>query len=87
MQKATQLKEIRKKSKGWKKKSWPQTNEDVQLLFGLIDVKILSRVLRMERITKEQLFWCEEKIKKLDVLSSDHWKLLRRDPSPVLFPC
>lgn len=87
MQKATKLKELRKKSKGWKKKSWPQKHGDVQLLFGLIDVKILSRVLRMERITKEQLFWCEEKMKKLSVSSSDHGKLLRRDPSPVLFPC
>ncbi|KAK4804085.1 hypothetical protein SAY86_003902 [Trapa natans] len=85
--KATQLKEIRKKSKGWKKKLWPQTDEDVHLLFGLIDVKILSRVLKMERITREQLFWCQEKMKKLDVISSDHGKLLRRDPSPVLFPC
>ncbi|PKI75781.1 uncharacterized protein LOC116204590 [Punica granatum] len=87
VKKATKLKELKKKRKGWKKKSWPQAYEDVQLFFGLIDVKILSRALRMERITKEQLFWCEEKMKKLDVLSSDHGKLLQRDPSPVLFPC
>ncbi|XP_052181408.1 uncharacterized protein LOC127794404 [Diospyros lotus] len=81
--KETKLKEVRKKMKGWKKKSWPASQEEVELLFGLIDVKILARVLRMERVTKEQLFWCEEKMKKVDVSDG---KLLR-DPSPILFPC
>ncbi|KAK4758478.1 hypothetical protein SAY87_019779 [Trapa incisa] len=86
---ATKLKELRKRRRGWRKKSWPQNQEDVQLLFGLTDVKILSRVLRMDRVTKEQLFWCEEKMKKLSLSSSssDHGKMLQRDPSPVLFPC
>ncbi|BFG23995.1 hypothetical protein CerSpe_102690 [Prunus speciosa] len=77
------LKELRNKRKGWKKKSWPQSQEDVQLLFSLIDAKVMSRVLRMVRISKEQLFWCEEKMKKLDLVDGK----LRRDPSPTLFPC
>ncbi|KAH7564858.1 hypothetical protein ACOSQ2_021652 [Xanthoceras sorbifolium] len=83
VKKGTKLKELRKRRKGWKKKSWPQTWEDVQLLFGLLDIKIMSRVLRMVRITKEQLFWCEEKMKKLDLTDGK----LQRDPSPILFPC
>ncbi|KAG6664954.1 hypothetical protein I3843_02G112200 [Carya illinoinensis] len=81
--KGIKLKELRKRSKGWKKKSWPQTDEAVQLFFCLIDVKILSRVLRMVRITKEQLLWCEEKLKKLDLSDGK----LRRDSSPIFFPC
>ncbi|XVF23320.1 hypothetical protein REPUB_Repub13aG0027500 [Reevesia pubescens] len=81
--KGMKLKELRKKRKGWKKKSWPLTHEDVPLLFGLIDIKIISKVLRMARISKEQLFWCEEKIKKLDLCDGK----LQRDPSPILFPC
>ncbi|GMI89879.1 hypothetical protein like AT3G20260 [Hibiscus trionum] len=81
--KGMKLKELRKKRKGWKKKSWPLTPDDVPLLFGLIDIKIISRVLRMARISKEQLFWCEEKIKKLDLCDGK----LQRDPSPILFPC
>ncbi|KAJ0075185.1 hypothetical protein Patl1_35178 [Pistacia atlantica] len=81
--KKMKLKELHKKSKGFKKKSWPQTWEDIQLLFGLIDIKIMSRVLRMVRITQEQLFWCEEKMKKLDLSDGK----LKRDPSPILFPC
>ncbi|KAK4267719.1 hypothetical protein QN277_024462 [Acacia crassicarpa] len=80
--KAVKLKELTRK-KSWKKNSWPQKPEEIQLLLGLIDVKIISRVLRMTRITNEQLFWCEEKMKKLDLSSSR----LERDPSPILFPC
>nr|XP_011467524.1 PREDICTED: uncharacterized protein LOC101310719 isoform X1 [Fragaria vesca subsp. vesca]XP_011467525.1 PREDICTED: uncharacterized protein LOC101310719 isoform X1 [Fragaria vesca subsp. vesca] len=80
--KSMKLKELRKKRKSWKK-SWPQAQEDVQLLFSLVDVKVLSRVLRMGRISKEQLFWCEEKMKKLDLVDGKLW----RDPSPTLFPC
>ncbi|KAF2309202.1 hypothetical protein GH714_001163 [Hevea brasiliensis] len=81
--KRMRLKELCKKSKGWKKKSWPQMYKDVELLFGLIDVKILSRVLRMVKISKEQLIWCEEKMKKLALSDGK----LQRDPSPILFPC
>jgi hypothetical protein len=57
--------------------------EDVQLLFALIDIKVFSRVLRMAKLSKEQLLWCEEKMSKLD-LSENR---LRRDGSPILFPC
>ncbi|KAK7349067.1 hypothetical protein VNO77_06124 [Canavalia gladiata] len=81
--KVVKLKELRRKKKGWRKNSWPPKHEDVQLLLGLIDVKILSRVLRMTRLSREQLFWCEEKMKKLDLSNSR----LERDPCPILFPC
>ncbi|XP_055832438.1 uncharacterized protein LOC129901320 isoform X2 [Solanum dulcamara] len=80
--KKVKLKELRKKTKNLKKKSWPSMAADVDLLLGLIDVKVMNRVLRMERISKEQLFWCEEKMKKLDVTDGK----LQRDPSLILFP-
>ena len=83
LQKEMKLKELRKKRRGWKKRSWPLIPEDVQLLFGLIDIKVVSRVLRMVKITNEQLVWCEDKMKKLDLVDGK----LRRDPSPILFPC
>jgi hypothetical protein len=56
--------------------------EEVQLLFALIDIKVVSRVLRMARLSKEQLLWCEEKMSKLD-LSENR---LRRDGSDPLPP-
>ncbi|KAG8481990.1 hypothetical protein CXB51_026910 [Gossypium anomalum] len=80
--KGAKLKELHKKRKGWKKNTWPILHEDVPLLFGLIDIKIISRVLRMGRISKEELFWCEEKMKKLHFCDGK----LERDPSPILFP-
>ncbi|MQL89132.1 hypothetical protein Taro_021707 [Colocasia esculenta] len=80
--KEIKLKELSKK-KAVKKKSWPATHEEVELLFGLIDIKIVSRVLRMSRISKEQLLWCEEKMSKLGLSE----RKLERDGSPVLFPC
>ncbi|KAJ0985176.1 hypothetical protein J5N97_003532 [Dioscorea zingiberensis] len=58
--KEIRVKELSKKKKGWKKKSWPTTPEEVDLLFALIDIKVISRVMRMAKISKEQLlcFFC-----------------------------
>lgn len=79
------MKELLKKRKGGRKKSksWPSTEEEVELLLGVIDVKVISRVLRMMRVSKEQLFWSEEKMKKVDVSKGK----LQRDACPILFPC
>ncbi|CAH8383301.1 unnamed protein product [Eruca vesicaria subsp. sativa] len=81
--KRVKAKELTKKTKGLRKKSWPQTWEGVQLLFAAIDIKLASRVLRMGKVSKEQLLWCEEKMKKLNFSAGK----LQRHPSPVLFPC
>ncbi|KAJ4869991.1 hypothetical protein Rs2_48409 [Raphanus sativus] len=81
--KRVKAKELSKKTKGLRKKAWPQTWEGVQLLFAAIDIKLATRVLRMGRISKEQLLWCEEKMKKLSFSGGK----LQRHPSPLLFPC
>lgn len=81
--KEIRVKELCKKKKGWRKKSWPTTTEEVELLFALIDIKVISRVMRMAKISKEQLLWCEEKMSKLDL--AEH--RLCRNGSPILFPC
>ncbi|CAM0911958.1 unnamed protein product [Alopecurus aequalis] len=81
--KEMKVKELFKKKKGWKSKTWPATMEEVQLLFALTDIKVVSRVLRMGKLSKEQLLWCEEKMSKLDLSDNK----LRRDGSPILFPC
>ncbi|KAJ0249088.1 hypothetical protein HA466_0146400 [Hirschfeldia incana] len=81
--KRVKAKELSKKTKGLRKKAWPQTWEGVQLLFAAIDIKLATRVLRMGKISKDQLLWCEEKMKKLNFSGGK----LQRHPSPVLFPC
>ncbi|KAF8103971.1 hypothetical protein N665_0182s0077 [Sinapis alba] len=80
--KRAKAKELSKKTKGLRKKSWPQGWEGVQLLFAAIDIKLATRVLRMSKISKEQLLWCEEKMKKLNFSAGK----LQRHPSPILFP-
>ncbi|KZV27965.1 hypothetical protein F511_34610 [Dorcoceras hygrometricum] len=77
--KSMKLKELRKRSKGYKKKS----REHMDMVLGVVDVKVLSRVLRTSKISKEQLFWCEEKLKKLVIADGK----LQRDPSPLIFRC
>ncbi|KAJ4897763.1 hypothetical protein Rs2_24557 [Raphanus sativus] len=81
--KRVKAKELSKKTKGLRKKAWPQTWEGVQLLFAAIDIKLATRVLRMGRISKEQLLWCDEKMQKLSFSGGK----LQRHPSPHLFPC
>ncbi|KAJ1685689.1 hypothetical protein LUZ63_017079 [Rhynchospora breviuscula] len=82
--KEMRVKELLKKKKGRKSKTWPGSSEELDLLFSLIDIKVVARVLRMAHLSKEQLLWCEEKMSKID-LSSDG--KLKRDASPILFPC
>jgi len=54
----------------------------MEFLMGLIDLKLISRVLRMADMSEEKLHWCEEKMSKVRVLDGK----LQRDSSPLFFP-
>lgn len=54
----------------------------MEILMGLIDLKVVSRVLRMSDLSEEQLHWCEEKMSKVRILEGE----LQRDSSPLFFP-
>lgn len=56
--------------------------EEMEILMSLIDLKLVSRVLRMSEVNEEQLHWCEEKMNKVRL--SD--RKLQRDSSPLFFP-
>ncbi|XP_020270176.1 uncharacterized protein LOC109845345 [Asparagus officinalis] len=56
--------------------------EEMKILMGLIDLKIVSRVLRMDGISNEQLHWCEEKMSRVRVGDGK----MQRDSSPLFFP-
>ncbi|KAK4361991.1 hypothetical protein RND71_017232 [Anisodus tanguticus] len=56
--------------------------EEMEILMGLVDLKVVSRVLRMSEVNDEQLHWCEDKMSKVRVSDG---KLLR-DASPLFFP-
>ncbi|CAM8898726.1 hypothetical protein QQ045_010069 [Rhodiola kirilowii] len=81
--KKMKLKELAKKKKGVEHKSWPTSDYKADLLLAIIEVKLLARVVRMTKLTKDQLIWCEDKMKKLNLSEGK----LQRDPSPLLFPC
>lgn len=59
-------------------------NEGVEMetLMGLIDLKLVSRVLRMADLSDEQLQWCETKMRKVRISEGR----LQRDSSPLFFP-
>lgn len=54
----------------------------MEIITGLIDLKVVSRVLRMPNVTEEQLQWCEQKMSKVRVLEGK----IQRDSSPLAFP-
>lgn len=57
--------------------------EELSILLGLIDLKVVARVLRMAEITDQQLHWCEEKMNRVRV---DLEGKIQRDPSPLFYP-
>lgn len=58
-----------------------QMNRDV--LFSRVDLKLVARVLKMPRITTEQLLWCHNKLSKIKFVE----RRVFREPSFLLFPC
>jgi hypothetical protein len=59
-----------------------KVNEEMEILMSLIDLKVVSRVLRMKCISEEQVHWCEGKMSKVKVMEGK----LQRDSSPLFFP-
>ncbi|XP_038680422.1 uncharacterized protein LOC119981402 [Tripterygium wilfordii] len=57
-------------------------DEEMEILMGLIDLKLVSRVLRMSDLGGEQMHWCEEKMSKVRVSDGK----LKRDSSTLFFP-
>ncbi|KAL6007479.1 hypothetical protein ACLOJK_032977 [Asimina triloba] len=79
--KKMKLKDIRRGRKCLRKRRL-KAEEEMETLMGLIDLKIVSRVLRMSDLTEEQLHWCEEKMSKVRIWEGK----LHRDSTPLFFP-
>ncbi|GAB4839597.1 hypothetical protein Ancab_029120 [Ancistrocladus abbreviatus] len=79
--KKTKLKDLERAGKCLRKRKITK-EEEMEILMGLIDLKVVSRVLRMTEITQQQLQWCAEKMGKLRISEGR----LRRDSSPLFFP-
>ncbi|KAL5544776.1 hypothetical protein UlMin_008560 [Ulmus minor] len=79
--KKIKVKDIRHSRKCLRKRRL-NVDEEMEILMALIDLKVVSRVLRMKELSEEQMHWCEEKMSKVRVLDGK----LQRDSSPLFFP-
>ncbi|KAK7291430.1 hypothetical protein RIF29_06567 [Crotalaria pallida] len=79
--KNTKVKDLRRSRKCLRKKKL-KVEEEMEILMALIDLKVVSRVLRMSDLNEEQLHWCEEKMSKVRVMDGK----LQRDSTPLFFP-
>ncbi|KAL8229167.1 hypothetical protein R6Q57_014067 [Mikania cordata] len=60
-----------------------ETEDQVLYFFFQVDMKLVSRVLQMSRLTSEQLIWCHNKLSKASFVN----KKIGVDSSFLLFPC
>nr|GMD37983.1 uncharacterized protein LOC109159598 isoform X1 [Ipomoea batatas] len=81
--KKSKLEDMRKSGGKCLRKRRLKEEEELEILMAEIDLKVVSRVLRMKEQNGEQLHWCEDKMSKVKI--SDNGKL-HRDSSPLFFP-
>lgn len=56
---------------------------DHHYFFSQVDMKLVSRVLNMSRITTDQLVWCHGKLSQISFVN----RKMHVEPSFLLFPC
>ncbi|KAJ4902430.1 hypothetical protein Rs2_16381 [Raphanus sativus] len=66
-----------------KNKEEDSTEEQVLHFFSQVDMKLVTRVLNMSKLTKDHLVWCHNKLRKISFVN----RRLHLDPSFSLFPC
>ncbi|XP_038901240.1 uncharacterized protein LOC120088168 [Benincasa hispida] len=79
--KKIKLKDLRRAGKCLRKRKL-SVEEEMEILMALIDLKVVSRVLRTVDLSEQQLHWCEAKMSKVRILDGK----LHRDSSPLFFP-
>ncbi|KAA8529427.1 hypothetical protein F0562_033774 [Nyssa sinensis] len=55
---------------------------DQATLFARVELRLVSRVLNMSRLTTDQLVWCQMKLNKINIVS----RKIHVEPSFLLFP-
>ncbi|KAK6773588.1 hypothetical protein RDI58_028826 [Solanum bulbocastanum] len=80
--KKSKVKDLQRSGKCLRNKRRLKEEEEMEILMSLIDLKLVSRVLRMRQVNDEQLHWCEDKMSKVKISDGK----LQRDSSPLFFP-
>lgn len=57
---------------------------DHEQLVAQVGLRLISRVINMSQLRKEQVLWCSEKLNRIKFLSR---KIVHVEPSFLLFPC
>ncbi|KAJ8750353.1 hypothetical protein K2173_014268 [Erythroxylum novogranatense] len=65
------------------RKQQEDSSDHVLYFFSQVDMKLVSRVLNMSKVTMEQLIWCHNKLSKINFVS----RKIHVEPSFLLFPC
>ncbi|XP_060191830.1 uncharacterized protein LOC132621534 isoform X1 [Lycium barbarum] len=65
------------------RKNREEDSDHVLYFFSQVDMKLVSRVLNISRLTKDQLVWCHNKLSRISFV---HRKI-HVEPSFLLFPC
>ncbi|KAK6153009.1 hypothetical protein DH2020_012648 [Rehmannia glutinosa] len=68
-------------------RKFQQNREDdwdqVLYFFAQVDMKLVSRVFNMSKITRDQLIWCRSKLSKISFVN----RKIHVEPAFLLFPC
>ncbi|CAL0318251.1 unnamed protein product [Lupinus luteus] len=57
---------------------------DHEQIVAQVGLKLISRVLNMSKLRKEQVLWCHEKLHRIKFITR---KIVQVEPSFLLFPC
>jgi len=66
-----------------KKNEEEEETEGAVSFFSEMDMKLVGRVLKMSRITTDQLIWCRNKLSRIHFINTK----IHLEPSFFLFPC
>ncbi|KAK4779691.1 hypothetical protein SAY87_015797 [Trapa incisa] len=58
-------------------------DEMLMLVSAQVELRLISRVLNMAKVTREQFIWCREKLERISFIS----RKIYAEPSFLLFPC
>ncbi|KAL7611315.1 hypothetical protein Lser_V15G13022 [Lactuca serriola] len=84
-QKELWIKHLKGKKRCWLRNKVTDLGDSQKkdMMFAMIELKLVSRVLMMSLISTPQLHWCQQKLNNIDL---NHGKITRSCSHPLLFP-
>lgn len=87
LQKERKLKDIVRSGNCFVRKFKKHNEDQIQLdheqLLAQVGLRLVSRVINMKKLRKDQLVWCSEKLNQINFVG----RKIQVEPSFLLFPC